>query len=110
MGGARTADGSSLVAQGLLDRLPSVLCKAVAIDLSAAAAQALSRQAVDIGLRARCLQAPEGAGGRAGRPVLAGSSGVQPDARLCNPHGMTAIMQADQRGKWQREPGLRTPT
>ena len=48
MGGARPADGSSLVAQGLLDRLPSVLCKAVAIDLSAAAAQALSRQAVDI--------------------------------------------------------------
>ena len=48
MGGARTADGSSLVAQGLLAGTPSVPCKAAPIDLLAAAAQALSRQAVDI--------------------------------------------------------------
>ena len=108
LGGAKLADGSRLAADGQLAGMPSVMFDAVAVILSSAGANALSKEAAAIDFVRDAFGHLKAIAIDAGGQSLLQSAGVTPDAGVVSARESATFIAAAKTRLWAREAGVRT--
>ena len=108
VGGAKLADGSVLAADGQLAGTPSVLFDAVAVILSEASAQALSKEGAAIDFVRDAYGHLKAIAVDKGGAALLESAKVPTDAGVIDANNMGAFIAAAKTRLWEREKTVRT--
>ena len=108
VGGATLADGSKLQADGQLAGTPSILFDAIAVILSDAGGQMLSKEASAIDFVRDAFGHLKAIAIDAGGQVLLQAAGIVPDAGVVSAHDPAEFSSVAQTRQWGREPSLRT--
>ena len=107
VGGARLADGSMLAADGQLAGTPSVIFDAVAVVLSAQAADLLAADAAAVDFVRDAYGHLKAIAVDRGGQALLKSAGVRPDAGVVGSDKLDAFIAAAKTRQWEREKTLR---
>lgn len=108
VGGAKLADGSMLAADGQLAGMPSVLFDAVAVILSDAGAQTLSKEAAAIDFVRDAFGHLKAIAVDKGGRALLKTANVGQDAGVVEANDKDAFIAAAKTRQWDREKSVRT--
>ena len=108
VGGVTLANGKKLAADGQLAGTPSVLFDAVALVLSDAAGQALSREAAAVDFVRDAFGHLKAVAADAGAQAVLIAAGIQADAGVLGADDADAFVAAACTRQWAREPSVRT--
>ena len=108
VGGAKLADGSTLVADGQLAGTPSVLFDAVAVILSEKAAKALATQGSAIDFVRDAFAHLKAIAVDQGGSALLKAANIGPDAGVVHVDAVDAFVAAAKTRQWEREKFVRT--
>jgi catalase len=108
VGGAKLADGSMLVADGQLAGTPSVLFDGVAVILSEAGAQALSKEGAAIDFVRDAFSHLKAIAVDQGGRALLKKANIGHDAGIVNGNDKEAFIAAAKTRQWDREKSVRT--
>ena len=108
VGGTKLADGSLLAADGQLAGTPSVMFDAVAVILSDAGAQMLSREGAAIDFVRDAFGHLKAIGVDAGGRALLKTAGIGTDAGVVDAGNKKAFVAAAKTRQWVREAAVRT--
>jgi catalase len=108
VGGAKLADGAKLAAHGQLAGMPSVLFDAVAVILSAAGAEALSKESAAIDFVQDAFGHLKAIAVDSGGQALLASAKVGRDAGVVDVNDSAGFIAAAKTRQWEREKTVRT--
>ncbi len=108
VGGITLANGKKLAVDGQLAGTPSVLFDAVALVLSDAAGQTLSREAAAVDFVRDAFGHLKAIATDAGAQALLMASGIEPDAGVVAVGDIEAFLKAAATRQWAREKSVRT--
>lgn len=108
IGGVTLSDGQHLAADGQLAGTPSMLFDAIAVVLTAAAADAFTHDGAAVDFVRNAYGHLKAIAMDAGAQALVQAAGVEPDDGVLAVHDRDAFIQAAQTRQWDREARVRT--
>jgi catalase len=108
IGGVKTADGSTLTADGQLAGTPSVFFDAIAVLLTATQAEALGKDGAAVGFVRDAFGHLKAIAVDEGGQALLVAAGIKPDEAVIAASNLKAFVAAAKTRQWRREPSVRT--